>query len=185
MKIHYPECESLLQAIGAKHVLPFDYIVRSMEKGGVLQVAGGQGVQPPAAGVHADYTINGGPRRLEQLVGPLKINDVRLRSLSSDELAKAQSGRWCVINVWRNIRDEPLEKTPLAMCDCSSMRDEDMCCLEQRFVDRTGENYIAAHSPRHAWYYYPRLMRNEAVLLKAWDSKAAEDGRVSSRCSFH
>lgn len=183
VQTHYSECEALLHGMGAAHVLPFDYITRSMVgKQSGLKVAGAQEVQGAATGVHADYTINGAPRRLEQLAGPLKANDLRMRSLSAEQLTKARNGRWCIINVWRNIRDEPVEKTPLAMCDCTTVSDEDICCLEQRFVDRIGENYMPAFSAQHAWYYYPQAMRDEAILLKAWDS---QEGPVSSKCSFH
>ena len=79
-----------------------------------VTVEGGQGVQGPATGAHADYTKNGGPRRLLQLAQAPRTNDVRLRSLSEQELADAQNGHWAIVNVWRNIRDEPLEHTPLA-----------------------------------------------------------------------
>merc|ERR1719313_2890764 len=64
---HFAECEAILKSLGASHVLPFDYIVRSVEQQGKAQVAGGQGVQGVAAGIHADYSINGAPRRLQQL----------------------------------------------------------------------------------------------------------------------
>jgi hypothetical protein len=183
LSVHFEECEELLKGMGAAHVLPFDYIVRSVNgKQQGRTVEGGQGVQGPAVGVHADYTLEGAPRRLEQLAEPPKMNDVRTRSLTPAELQRAKQGRWCIINVWRNIRDEPLEKTPLGLLDCTTVRDDDFCCVEQRYVDRTGENYIPHYSERHQWYYFPRVVREEAVLLKAWDSR---EGPVSGKCSMH
>ena len=38
-------------------------------------------------------------------------------------------------------------------------------------ADRVGENYFAAHSEAHRWYYFPRMLRDEAVLIKCWDSR--------------
>ena len=37
-------------------------------------------------------------------------------------------------------------------------------------MDRTGENYFAAHTPAHRWVYYPKMTKDEAILLKVWDS---------------
>jgi hypothetical protein len=186
VSVHYNECEELLkQRLGAKHVLAFDYIVRSIDgKRANIKISGGSGVQGVASGVHADYTLNGAPRRLVQLSEEPRANDVRLRSLTTEELARATrpEGRWCIVNVWRNIRSEPLEKTPLALLDCTSVEEGDFCCVEQRMVDRTGENYIPHFNPKHKWYYFPQVERNEAVLIKAWDSK---EGPANTRCSLH
>jgi hypothetical protein len=151
VSVHYNECEELLkQRMGAKHVLAFDYIVRSIDgKRANIKISGGSGVQGVASGVHADYTLNGAPRRLVQLSEEPRANDVRLRSLTTEELARAThpEGRWCIVNVWRNIRSEPLEKTPLALLDCTSVEESDFCCVEQRMVDRT-ERIISLISTR-------------------------------------
>jgi hypothetical protein len=183
----FPESEALLkETLGAAVVLPFDYIVRSVKKyneGVRMSGDSQQAVKGVATGVHADYTLNGGPRRLEQLATAPKTNDVRERSLSVEELQRARKGRWMIVNLWRNIRAEPLEKTPLAVCDATSVRDEDLVCLEQRFVDRTGENYLAHHASRQQWYYYPKMKIDEVLLLKTWDSK--EGLSVSDRFTFH
>ena len=42
-----------------------------------------------------------------------------------------------------------------------------------RYADRVGENYTATHSPAHQWYYFPRMTRDEAMLLKVWDSEGS------------
>jgi hypothetical protein len=33
---------------------------------------------------------------------------------------------------------------------------------------------FAAHRPEHAWWYFPQLTRDEAVLIKCWDSRGAD-----------
>ena len=41
------------------------------------------------------------------------------------------------------------------------------------YEDRVGENYWARHADRHAWYYFPGMTRDEALLLLQWDSAGA------------
>jgi hypothetical protein len=50
-----------------------------------------------------------------------------------------------------------------------------------RYPDRTGEVYSVAFNPAHRWYYFPRMERDEALLIKCYDS--LEDGRA--RFSAH
>ena len=56
------------------------------------------------------------------------------------------------------------------MVDAASIHLDDLAVFEIRYADRVGENYFARHSPRHRWCYYPQLTRDEAVLIKCWDS---------------
>jgi hypothetical protein len=42
--------------------------------------------------------------------------------------------------------------------------------------DKVGETYRLTFNPGHRWFYFPRLERNEVILLKCYDSK--EDGRA-------
>ena len=36
-------------------------------------------------------------------------------------------------------------------------------------MDRVGENSFAKFSPRHRWYAYPAVTRDEALLIEQWD----------------
>jgi hypothetical protein len=47
---------------------------------------------------------------------------------------------------------------------------EDLVVFEIHYQDRVGENYFAKHSPRHRWYFYPGMRRDEVLLIKQWDS---------------
>ena len=38
------------------------------------------------------------------------------------------------------------------------------------YSDRIGENYFSKHAERHKWYFWSALTRDEAVLIKQWDS---------------
>ena len=46
-------------------------------------------------------------------------------------------------------------------------------------------NYFAKHAARHAWYYFPRMTRDECLLIKQWDSHGAlADGGDTRRSTF-
>ena len=78
-----------------------------------------------------------------------------------------------IINVWRNVCEEPINAWPLAVCDASTVKQEDYIVGELRHPFETVElyslNHEAAH--RHRWYYYPQMLKSEALLFKNYDSK--------------
>jgi hypothetical protein len=106
------------------------------------------------------------PRGEFQLLGPGA-------SLIPPELAErvlAGEVRFAIINVWRNIADAPVAVYPLAMCDAQTVDPADLVIFEIHYGDRVGENYFARAAPRHRWYFYPALTRDEVILIKQWDS---------------
>jgi hypothetical protein len=129
--------------------------------------------------VHGDYTLTSATQRLRDLASPPRTNDT-LRPLLPEGgsliapalIARvlAASGRFAIINVWRNIADTPVAVHPLAMCDARTVDPGDLVVFEIHYADRVGENYFARHAPRHRWYFYPALTRDEVVLIKQWDS---------------
>ena len=93
-----------------------------------------------------------------------------------------EGGRFAIINVWRNIADEPVATHPLALCDAQSVQPEDLVVFEIHYEDRVGENYFAKHAQRHRWYYYPEVTRDEVLLIKQWDSAgtlARSEGKLA------
>jgi hypothetical protein len=44
------------------------------------------------------------------------------------------------------------------------------------YPDKVGESYSFTYNPNHRWFYFPRLEKNELILLKCYDSK--EDGQA-------
>ena len=200
---YYPQCERLVKdATGAALVVAFDHNVRSAAgKQSQQRIAGGQEVQGPAHLVHGDYTLTSAPQRLLDLTNPPGANDT-VRSLlgpgetllNADTVADAiAGGRFAIVNVWRNIVDEPVATHPLALCDAQTVHPDDLVVFEIHYHDRIGENYFAKHSPRHQWYYYPGMTRDEALLLKQWDSAGtlaqskgarADASTSSTPCTF-
>ena len=184
---YYAECEALVaRQTGATRVLAFDHNVRAKRRKQAASQLSGDGanaVQEPLVtyGVHNDYTLTSAPRRIEQLAaGQLGANDtLRARgdgeSLQADELDGLLQRRWCFFNVWRNIVEAaPVRSFPLALCDAASVSADDLVVFEIRYADRVGENYFVRHDARQRWWYYPELTRDEAVLIKCWDSRGAD-----------
>ncbi|MCH9672435.1 MAG: hypothetical protein K0U93_13415 [Gammaproteobacteria bacterium] len=204
---YYGECAQIVQdATGAAKVFAFDHNVRSAAgKSSAKRISGGQQVQGPAHVVHGDYTLTSAPQRLRDLTKPPTGNDT-FRALlddgctlvASDEAdrALADGGRYAIINVWRNIADEPVQTNPLALCDARSVSPEDLVVFEIHYHDRIGENYFAKHTPQHRWFFYPEMTRDEALLIKQWDSAGAfartagdhgdaSDAKAPCTFSFH
>jgi len=163
-EIYYPEIEQLLkEATGAEQVIVFDHQVRNIQ----LYRRGEKQARDYASTVHNDYTAKSGPRRVRDHLPP-------------EEAEQRLQHRFAEINVWRPIRG-PVESSPLALCDALSIESKDFIPANLVYRDKVGEVYRFTYNPKHRWFYFPQLERNEAILLKCYDSK--EDGRA--RFSAH
>ncbi len=206
VRTYYPECVAIMQAAtGAATVAAFDHNVRSASgKSDKKRIAGGQQVQGPAHVVHGDYTLTSAPQRMRDLTRPPTLNDTYRTALAegetlldADEVERAiDSGRFALINLWRNIAPEPVATRPLALCDAETVQPDELVVFEIHYADRVGENYFAKHASRHRWVYWSGMTRDEALLIKQWDSagemarskgaRADADGEDrSSTFSFH
>jgi hypothetical protein len=156
---YYPEVERMLkEATGAEKVVIFDHQVRNIE----LAKRNEKNAREYGKAVHNDYTAKSGPRRVRDHLPPAGAEQ-RLQH------------RFAEINVWRPIRG-PIESTPLAVCDSRSIEAKDFVPSDLVYRDKVGETYRFTYNPNHRWFYFPRLERNEVILLKCYDSK--EDGRA-------
>ncbi|HTO54955.1 MAG TPA: CmcJ/NvfI family oxidoreductase [Myxococcota bacterium] len=163
--IYYPDLESLLRtATGAEKVVIFDYTLRSAAD------ARERGVREPVRFVHNDYTVKSGPR----LVGD---------HLPALEAERRRHGRHAVVNVWRPIRN-PVVATPLAVCDARTIRGEDWAATDLVYPGRVGEVYSVRFNPAHRWFYYSGLRRDEALLIKTYDSLEDGTARFSAHSAF-
>ncbi len=161
--VYYPEVERVMkQATGAAKVVVFDHNVRCAP----MAKRGENGAHEPVKFAHNDYTIKSGPQRVRDLV--------------PDEADRLLGQRFALINLWRPIR-APVEESPLAACDAQSIAQGDLVPTDLKYRDRTGEVYSLAFNPNHRWFYFPQMQKNEALLLKCYDSM--EDGRA--RFSAH
>lgn len=157
-RVYYPEIEALVrETSGAERVVVFDHTVRSgdeAEREAKL-------VREPVLSAHNDYTEWSGPQRVRELMG--------------EQAEALLARRFAIVQVWRPIAS-PLESNPLAMADAASVAPEDLLVAERRYPHRVGQTYRVKYSPRHRWYYFPRMRRDEAIVFKVFDS--AKDGRA-------
>ena len=95
---YYPEVAALLKRdLGALDVFVFDHNVRSRPRAAAKQA----GVRKPVDGAHNDYTLNSGPKRIEEI----------LRESNAEHLL---GNRAALINVWRPLIG-PVQDHPLAI----------------------------------------------------------------------
>ena len=177
---YYKECAGIIKEMtGAQHVLPFDHNIRSASgKKSKVKISGGQQVQGPAHVVHGDYTLRSAPDRIRQLSQAPTGNDT-LSSANNEKkslITRTQADeiftgrRFAIINLWRNISLLPVEVNPIALCDASTVCNDDLVVFEIHYADRIGENYFSKHNQKHKWFFYPNMTIDEALLIKQWDS---------------
>ena len=170
-RAYLPEIEAFLRKkFGASQVVIFDVTRRS---DGVIGARNPEGPRGPASQLHVDYTTKSGPQRVKDILG-------------EEEAARltAVGARIIQINVWRPIHG-PVERSPLALADASSARQEDLIATDQIFPDRVGEIYNVAHAPSQRWYYAPRMTADEVLLIKGWDSLDDGRARFTPHGAFH
>ena len=160
---YYAEVEALIKReTGASKIVIFDHTVRTADR------AVERGLRTPVRSVHCDYTEKSGPQRVRDLL-PADEAEVRLKK------------RFAEYNVWRSIAPEPVEMTPLGLVDSQSLAPRDLAVCDLVYADRTGEIYQGVYNPDHCWFYFPKMTRNEAIVIKCYDS--LKDGRA--RFSLH
>lgn len=142
--------------------------------GGMLRASRQTGatVQPPAAEAHVDFTQRSAERIAERLY----------------RKARPDGGgyqRFLAFSLWRALSPPP-QDMPLALCDGSSVRDDEgthntkvdvdeIPSGEALFAPIEGEENMTAatifhHSPQHRWWYFPDMTPDEVVLIKFYDS---------------
>ncbi len=159
--LYYPEVEqTIARTTGAARVFIFDHTLRR-RVAGVSTDRTADAPRQPVARVHVDHTVRSGPQRV--------------RDLLPDEASILLRGRVQIINLWRPIV-APLLDSPLAVADAESVAPEDLIPSDLVYPHRLGEIYSVRFSPVHRWYYAPEMERDEALLIKCYDS--ATDGRA-------
>jgi len=157
------EVEALIRReTGASKVVVFDHTIRTADR------AVERGHRTPVRSVHNDYTDRSGPQRVLDL-------------LPADEAEARLSKRFAEYNVWRNIARDPVEMAPLGLVDSESIAPRDLAVCDLVYTDRTGEIYQGVYNADHCWYYFPHMARDEAIIIKCYDS--LKDGRA--RFSLH
>ena len=167
-RVYYPEMEALVRSVsGAVKVVVFDHTVRVDDEDEQARLK----VRAPVKGVHNDFTTRSAPERVRDLL-PADEAEARLRK------------RYGSINIWRPIRG-PVETRPLVICEYACIDDQDLLAAERHYPDgRIGGIYYLVHNPKQRWYYFPRMEREEVVLLKCFDSLTDGTARWTAHGSF-
>lgn len=169
-ELYDPEIEALLKAAtGANRVAIFDHTRRS---DGATGGANREGRRGPADRVHVDYTPTSGPQRAGDVLGAGEV----ARILDA-------GGRIAQVNVWRPITG-PVQRSPLALADASSIDPADLIATDQVFLDRVGEIYHLAHAPGRRWFWVPEMERHEVLLIKGWDSRGDGPAQFTPHGAF-
>ena len=167
--LYYPEVERLVgELTGADKVVAFDHNLRSSK----APPGEARGIKEPVKRVHNDFTELSGPRRAAE--------ELSARGLEVGELLKR---RFALINLWRPMRG-PVEDSPLAVCEAKSIAQHDLVAADLVYRDRVGETYSITYSPAHRWFYFPHMTREEALLIKCFDSAVDGRARFTAHSSF-
>ena len=157
-RVYYPEVQALVQRVsGAARIVLFDHTLRS----GSGDERETKLIREPVLSAHNDYTEWSGPQRVRDLLGA--------------EAEALLERRFAIIQVWRAIA-QPIRSNPLAMADARSVAPDDLLVAERRYPNRVGQTYRLKYNPRHRWFYFPEMRRDEAIVFKVYDS--AKDGRA-------
>jgi hypothetical protein len=165
-QVYYAEMEALVKAeSGASRVVVFDHTLRTADDA----VREARKIREVVLRVHNDYTEWSGPQRVRDLLPE-----------EADELLRR---RFAIIQVWRPIR-HPVETFPLAICDARSLSPENLVVSERRYPHRTGQTYAITYNPEQAWYWFPRMRRDEALVFKVYDSLTDGRARWTAHTAF-
>ncbi len=151
------QTEALVQRLtGADKVVSFGPMIRT-------NAGGAHGHNQPAFGAHVDY-------------GARTVADFTRDLLPTEEARRRLAGRHMLINVWRPIT--MVESAPLALCDASTVRREDLFDSEVvgglgDFKRRSLWGFNLAWNPGHRWYWVPHMQPWEALVFKLYDSDEA------------
>jgi hypothetical protein len=164
--VYYPEVVALIkQCSGAQRVVLFDHTLRSGDEGEREEKL----LREPVLSAHNDYTEWSGPQRVRDIMG--------------DEAERLLERRFAIIQVWRAI-NQPIESNPLAVADAQTLDEQDLLIAERRYPGRVGQTYRLKYNPKHRWYYFPRMRRDEALVFKVYDSLKDGRARFTPHTSF-
>jgi hypothetical protein len=156
-RVFFPEIIAEAKRInGALHAVAFGPVPRSDDpnsKQGRL----------PAFGAHVDY----GRRTIEEMVRPLL----------GDKADYWFSKRVVLMNFWRPITT--VYRTPLALCDASTVAPADMHPSEiYGGLDDPNRaplyGFNLSYNPAHRWYFVHHMRPDEMLAFKLYDSDASQ-----------
>jgi hypothetical protein len=165
-RVYYPEMEALIkEEAGAKRVVVFDHTLRTQDEA----VRESRQIRDVVRRVHNDYTEFSAAKRVRDLMGG-----------EAEDLLKR---RFAIVQCWRPIR-LPVESWPLAICDSQTLDPKSMVVTERRYQDRVGQTAAITFDPKHRWYWFPHMRRDEALVFKVFDSMTDGRARWTAHTAF-
>jgi hypothetical protein len=163
-RVYYPELIEMVRATtGAAKVVIFAHDVRSSDQ----SKQDGDRVREPVSSVHNDYTPVSAPQMVRE-------------NLPHDEAEARLRKRFVEINIWKPIRG-PVLNRPLAVCDARSIAPDDLVPTD-RYLKH--EVFMMTFNPAHRWFYFPRMLAGETLLIKGFDSMHDGRARFTAHASF-
>jgi hypothetical protein len=172
--VYFAEVERIVKALtGADLVAPLGYVIRTS---GTTSAE----TQPPASEVHVDMTTNRALRLAANMYEESFAGRVRFR-------------RFIASSLWRPF-SQPPQDWPLAVCDGTSVGDDEgVPNVMVRLSELPDPDNIPEHcededklpaasvfhfNPKHRWWYFPDMTRDEVILLKFHDSDHSKAWRT-------
>jgi hypothetical protein len=192
--VHYPEMQRFSQQLTACD--------RTAVAAHALRGVATEMGRPAAFFVHNDFSdrlkelylelIDGGERTI--VSDPCEDGGL---GISADEL---RTGRLCVINYWRPMSAQPLQRHHLAVIDSTTMQGEEVVRFPHymagskafgsfskffRIPTSPHINVGVRPNPAHKWHYFPGMTRDEVLAFKNYDSAAPQPQRgIGCHTSF-
>ncbi|KAH6989254.1 hypothetical protein BKA56DRAFT_668414 [Ilyonectria sp. MPI-CAGE-AT-0026] len=155
------EVSSVLKAfLQAKDVVIYDCNVRKIGNPKFFQAA---------RSAHVDHSSGNVRWRLQEALSRSRPNGIIY-------------DRWLAVILWRPLSN-PVTDWPLAVCDFTSIEDEDLHAVDTVLPHRVNEIYHLEHNPGHKWYYMSDQCPNESLVMKIFDSDAAQ-AQYSAHAAF-
>ena len=70
------------------------------------------------------------------------------------------------------------------MCDATTISQDQLITAERRTKDRIGHTQAMTYNGENKWYYFSEMKRNEALLIKTYESDEDIYGGPSGHSAF-
>jgi hypothetical protein len=127
-----------------------------------------------------DHTLRTADRAVERglrtrcaactMTTPRSRSAAGARSAAADEAEMRLAKRFAEYNVWRNVAHDPIEMVPLGFRRCPEHRAARPRGLRPRLHrPHRRDLYQGVYNADHQWYLFPKMTREEAILIKCYD----------------
>jgi len=180
----YPLFQKVLrrECPGCTDVIVFNHGLRASSVPQAAKAPAATDVKPPVKEAHSDFSPSISPLVVKKLAPHVDL----------------KKSRYALVNLWMSVdQKNPVMKTPLAFLDAGSVPPEDLVDffehsgkvtemkewtgqMEPSFRTKLKNNCPGLGNDQHAWFYFPKMMKNEAVIFTQYDSSSSQ-----AQCCIH